>query len=103
LKSKDDTSEGENKRPRLRGKYSGKKSGHCKIRGWSCDGTARFNELYKLVQKDRSCQQAKQMEMELLASCRKEMNSGAAQDEGAGGGGAAAMVVEQEAMPLEAA
>jgi hypothetical protein len=95
-------SEGENKQTRQRGKYTGKKSGHCKYGGWSREGTARFNELYNLVQEDRSCQQAKPMEKELLAFCRKEMDSGAAQDEGAGGG-AAAMVMEQDAVPLEAA
>ncbi|KAI2509866.1 hypothetical protein MHU86_4577 [Fragilaria crotonensis] len=59
---------GRRKQPtRLRGKFTSKKSGHCKYGGWSHEGMARCNELYKLVREDRVCQKAAAMEGELLA------------------------------------
>ncbi len=61
---------GRRKQPRHRGKYTSKKSGHCKNSGWSCEGMARFNEVYKLVREDRASAQAAAMEMELLAFCK---------------------------------
>ena len=57
-------------KPKQRGAYTGKKSGHCKYGGWSHEGMARFNALYRLVQEDRSCPQAEVMETELMAFCR---------------------------------
>ncbi len=64
------------KQPRQRGKYTGKKSRHCKYGGWSQDGMARFNELYKLVDDDRACHQAEAMEKELREFCRSQQDSG---------------------------
>ena len=61
---------GKKKQPRLRGRYTRKKNGHCKYGGWSSEGISRFNYLYKLVQEDRACPQAAAMERELLASFR---------------------------------
>ena len=58
-----------NKRSKLRGKYTGKKSGHCKYGGWCHEGTTRFNELYAIVGEDRASAQAAEMEKELLRYC----------------------------------
>ena len=55
---------------RLPGKYTEKKSGHCKYGGWSRAGMARFNQLYSLVNDDRASPQSEKMEHELLAFCR---------------------------------
>ena len=62
--------------PRLKGKYTGKSSGHCKYGGWSTDGIKRFNELRKLVEEDRACPQAETMEKELLEFCRSQSKGG---------------------------
>ncbi len=43
--------EGNEANPR---KVYGKENGHCKYGGWRHTGTARFNELYSLVQEDRA-------------------------------------------------
>jgi len=90
------------KQNRQRGKFTAKKSGHCKYGGWSREGTARFNELYKIVQADRACPQSEAMEMELLAFCRKEKWQGKEQEEEDKSYSAATMVVEPEALPVEA-
>jgi hypothetical protein len=58
-----------NKKSKLRGKFTGKKSGHCKYGGWCHEGTTRFNELYKMVSEDRASAQAAEMEKELLRYC----------------------------------
>ena len=58
-----------NKRSKLRGKFTGKKSGHCKYGGWCHEGTTRFNELYRMVGEDRASAQAADMEKELLQYC----------------------------------
>jgi hypothetical protein len=63
---------GKRKQPRLRGKYTHKKSGHCKYGGWSREGISRFNDLYNLVHEDRACPQAAAMERKLLAFCRDQ-------------------------------
>ena len=73
------------KRSKLRGKYTGKKSGHCKYGGWCHEGTARFNELYNLVCEDRLSAPAATMEHELLQHCMEkhygnERNDGDAND-----------------------
>ena len=46
--------QGKRKQPRQRGKYTAIRSGRCKYGGWSREGTARFNQFYKLVQEDRA-------------------------------------------------
>jgi hypothetical protein len=45
---------------------------HCKYGGWSCEGISWFNDLYKLVHKDRACPQAAAMERKLLAFCSNQ-------------------------------
>jgi hypothetical protein len=70
------------KQPRQRGKYTAKKSGHCKYGGWSREGMKRFNELYKLVQEDRLCPQAEAMEKELLAFCKRSQKGAGGKDGG---------------------
>jgi hypothetical protein len=52
------------------GKYTKKAMGHCKYGGWNSNGIQQFNALRKLVEQDRACPQAEQMEKELLAFCR---------------------------------
>ena len=39
---------------RMKGKYTGRASGHCKYGGWNAKGIRRFNELRKLVEEDRA-------------------------------------------------
>jgi hypothetical protein len=73
---------GKRKQPRQKGRYTAKTSGHCKYGGWSREGTARFNQFYKLVQEDRQCPQAEAMEMELMAFCRKNQKGGQDHDGG---------------------
>jgi hypothetical protein len=85
---------GRRKQPRHRGKFTSKKSGHCKYGGWSREGMARFNELYKLVREDRACPQAAAMEGELLAFCKAKHggvigSADGGQDEGAVDAGSA--------------
>jgi hypothetical protein len=58
-----------NKTSKLRGKFTGKKSGHCKYGGWCHEGTTRFNELYRMVGEDRDSAHAVEMETELLRYC----------------------------------
>ena len=60
---------GSNKKSKQRGKFTGKKSGHCKYGGWCHEGTTRFNELYRMVGEDRASAQAADMEKELLQHC----------------------------------
>ena len=89
---------GRMKQPRHRGKYTSKKSGHCKYGGWSREGMARFNELYKLVREDRACPQAAATEGELLAFCKAKYGGGiggaeGGQDEGAADAGSAPVEV----------
>jgi hypothetical protein len=43
-----------NKKRKLRGKFTGKKIGHCKYGGWCHKHTTRFNELYRMVGEDRA-------------------------------------------------
>jgi hypothetical protein len=74
--------QGKRKQPRQRGKYTAKKSGHCKYGGWSREGTKQFNQFYKLVQEDRTCPQADAMEKELMAFCRKSQKGGRDHDGG---------------------
>ena len=57
------------KREREKGKYTAQKTGHCKYGGWSREGMARYNEFYHLVKADRTCEQAMDMERELLNHC----------------------------------
>ncbi|KAI2492752.1 hypothetical protein MHU86_21795 [Fragilaria crotonensis] len=63
-------------KPRMKGKYTGKSSGHCKYGGWSPEGIVRFNELKKLVEEDRVCPQAETMEKELLEFSRSQQKGG---------------------------
>jgi hypothetical protein len=56
----------------LPGKYTEKKSGHCKYGGWSRAGMARFNQLYNLVHSNRASPQLEIMERKLLAFCRAQ-------------------------------
>jgi hypothetical protein len=72
IREPEEPTQGKKKQPRLRGKYTRKKSGHCKYRGWSCEEISRFNEIYRLVHEDRGCPQAAAMERELLAICRDQ-------------------------------
>ncbi len=58
-----------NKKSKQRGKFTGKKSGHCKYGGWCHEGTTRFNELSRMVGEDRASAQAADMEKELLQHC----------------------------------
>ena len=70
------------KRSKLRGKYTGKKSGHCKYGGWCHEGTARFNELYNLVCEDRLSAPAATMEHELLQQHCMEKHYGNERNDG---------------------
>ena len=89
---------------KIPGRYTAKKNGHCKYGGWSRDGTARFNELYNLVQDDRASAQSEQMERELMAFCRAQAgiddNNAQHEQEGHGNNNAAEGT---EALPVEAA
>ncbi|MGL6009651.1 MAG: hypothetical protein ACRC1D_09370 [Culicoidibacterales bacterium] len=95
---------GRKKQPRVRGKYTSVKSGHCKYGGWSHAGMARFNELYKIVEMDRASSVAEAMERELLAFCRKQMGSKHGLDvEQSQEGDNAEAIVDTEARIVEAA
>ena len=89
---------------RIPGKYTAKKNGHCKYGGWSRAGTARFNELYSLVQEDRASPQSEQMEHELMVYCRAKagIDDGNAQGEQEGQSDNNALE-GTEVMPVEAA
>lgn len=69
-----------NRKSKLRGKYTGKKSGHCKYGGWCHEGTTRFNELYAMVGEDRVSAQAAEMEKELLRYCHAQEYGNAGND-----------------------
>ena len=90
---------------RMPGKYTAKKNGHCKYGGWSREGTARFNELYNLVQEDRASPQAEQMESELMAYCRARagIDDGNAQGEQGGPSDNDALEGSEALVPVEAA
>jgi hypothetical protein len=83
------------------GKYTVKKSGHCKYGGWSREGTARFNQLYNLVQEDRASAKCQEMELKLLAFCQTK-KAGEANTEG-GQGENSGNVDSTESLPVEAA
>jgi hypothetical protein len=96
--------DGRRKNTKQRGRYTGKKCGHCKYGGWSCDGMSCFNELFKLVQEDRACPDAEAMEKELLSYCRSQagvVNRGATQGEP--GDNAAVVSARMDASFVEAA
>ena len=59
---------GETKTPTkaVRGKFTVHDNGTAKYSGWSDEGTARFNELYKLVKADMKCPLAAAMEKKFL-------------------------------------
>ena len=61
---------------RMKGKYTGRASGHCKYGGWNAEGIRRFNELRKLVEEYRASPRAKMMEKELLQHCRSHSKGG---------------------------
>jgi hypothetical protein len=90
---------------RLPGKYTEKKSGHCKYGGWSRAGMARFNQLYNLVHDDRASPQSEQMERELLAFCRAQagMNNEQHDEQQEGGIGGDNGLENTDTMPIEAA
>ena len=94
---------GKKKQTRVRGRYTSKKSGHCKYGGWSREGIARFNELYKLVHEDRACPEAAAMERELLAFCRDQGGGNGIADEEGDGGNAIAGSAVLEVSFVEAA
>lgn len=54
---------------REKGKYTAQKTGHCKFGGWSREGMEAYNKFYHLVKADRVCDQAMDMERELLNHC----------------------------------
>ncbi|KAI2489636.1 hypothetical protein MHU86_24949 [Fragilaria crotonensis] len=69
-----------------------KKAGQCKYSGWSRDGISQFNALRKVVEEDRACPEAEQMEKELMRFCRAsagKKNAGDNQDDELDAGGAA--------------
>ncbi|KAI2490554.1 hypothetical protein MHU86_24032 [Fragilaria crotonensis] len=75
----------------MAGKYT-KKAGQCKYSGWSRDGISQFNALRKVVEEDRACPEAEQMEKELMRFCRAsagKKNAGDNQDDELDAGGAA--------------
>ncbi|KAI2502307.1 hypothetical protein MHU86_12111 [Fragilaria crotonensis] len=77
---------------RMAGKYTQKKAGQCKYSGWSRDGISQFNALRKVVEEDRACPEAEQMEKELMRFCRAsagKKNAGDNQDDELDAGGAA--------------
>ena len=99
-----DNAEQAKKQGRHRGKYTAKKSGHCKYGGWSREGMARFNQLYNMVQEDRASPQALAMEMEFLSFVLNLSGTRRTEQEGEDERiGAAAMVMEPEPLPVEAA
>ena len=89
---------------KLPGKYTEKKNGHCEYGGWSRDGMATFNQLYKLVNDDRASAQSEQMERELLAFCRVQagMSDEQPDDQQEGGITGNNALETAEAMPVEA-
>ena len=95
--------DGRRKGSRRKGKYTGKKSGHCKYGGWSREGTARFNQLYNLVQADRASPSAERIENELLENCKaqKYVNK-TSNDERPGEGDGTAGSAVLELLPVEA-
>ena len=46
-----------------------KQAGHCKDGGWNRKGMEAYNKFYRLVKADRACDQAMDMERELLTHC----------------------------------
>ena len=62
--------QGKQKMRKIPGKYTAKEKGNCKYSGWSTPGINQFNRLRKVVQDDRECPEAAEMEKELLAFCR---------------------------------
>ena len=75
-KSQRETAANTGKTQKMKGKYTGRTSGHCKYGGWNPEGIRRFNELRKLVEEDRACPQAETMEKELLQHCRIHSKGG---------------------------
>ena len=55
------------------GIYTKVRSGNCKYGGWTREGMARFNKLYKLVLADRADKFAEQSERQLLAYCNAKL------------------------------
>ena len=102
--AEDNGRQGKKTTAKLPGKYTEKKSGHCKYGGWSRAGMARFNQLYSLVNDDRASVQSEQMERELLAFCRAQAGMSDEQhdeqQEGVASGNNA--LETAEAMPVEA-
>jgi hypothetical protein len=102
--AEDNGRQGKKTTAKLPGKYTEKKSGHCKYGGWSRAGMARFNQLYSLVNDDRASVQSEQMERELLAFCRTQAGMSDEQhdeqQEGVASGNNAHETAE--AMPVEA-
>ena len=73
LESPQPASDGDRRRmpskEREKGKYTAQKTGHCKYGGWNREGMEAYNKFYHLVKADRACDQAMDMERELLAHC----------------------------------
>jgi hypothetical protein len=59
----------ENKR--MNGKFTKSSTGNCEYGGWDEDGVRRFNQLCVLVQNDRRCRKAQEMEDYVLMELRK--------------------------------
>jgi hypothetical protein len=62
---------------REKGKYNVQRTGHCKCGGWRREGMARCNKFYHLVNADCACEQAVDMERELLTHCLALKKGGA--------------------------
>jgi hypothetical protein len=89
---------------RIPGKYTAKKNRHCKYGGWRRAGTARFNELYSLVQEDRASPQSEQLEHELMAYCRAKAGIDDGNAQGEQGGQSDNNALEgTEVLPVEVA
>ena len=60
---------------RLPGKYTEKKSGHCKYGGWSRAGMARFNQLYNLFHSHRASPQSEKWNASCWLSAGRRQES----------------------------
>lgn len=62
---------GEKPQGKTKGKYTSSVSDHCLYGGWSAEGVARFNELCRIVDNDRTSESATKAEDEVLLALRR--------------------------------
>ena len=72
----EDFSEGMPEADRWPAKFTKRRTAHRKHQGWSKDGFKKYNELHRLVQKDRQTTEGAEMEEEFSAKKEEEEKEG---------------------------